>query len=479
MIKQHLNLKLNQKLSPQQIQLMRLIQLSTIELEQKVQLEIGENPALETGKEKLNENEILENSEELSSDNSNDINVDDYLNDDQPYYKTKSNSFNPDEEDKIIPFSGGISFHQNLKSQAQNLIISDEETPIIEFLIGSIDNSGYIRREIDELVDDLAFSQNIYTDGKQIKSLLEKVQSLDPPGVGAMNLQECLILQIKRKIKKDKLSDLAEKILTESFDQFSRKHYEKLIEKYNINKETLKSVINLISKLNPKPGGNLTNEYRKNQIIPDFILTVENGKVEVTLNKRNAPELHVSQNYKEMLEGYKIASNRDKKQIEAVNFIKQKLDSAKWFIDAVNQRFDTLFITIKTIVEFQKDYFLSGDEKDLKPMILKDISEKINMDISTVSRVANSKYIDTPYGIKLIKSFFSEGIKNKEGEDISSIEIKNILEELITKENKKKPLADISLSSLLKEKGYILARRTVAKYREQLGIPVARLRKQI
>ena len=471
MIKQHLNLKLNQRLSPQQIQLMRLIQLSTLELEQKVQLEIGENPALETGKEKNNENDI--------HDDSDYIDVDDYLSDDLPYYKTKINNFNSDEDGKIIPFSGGISFHQNLKSQAQNLIITKKEIPIIDFLIGSIDDSGYIRREVDELIDDLAFTENIHTNENEIKSLLKKVQSLDPPGVGAMNLRECLILQIRRKNKKDKLSALAEKILTQSFEQFSRKHYEKLIEKHNIDEKTLKSIIELISKLNPKPGGNLTNEFRKNQIIPDFILTVENGKLEVNLNKRNVPELHVSPNYKEMLEGYKIASNRDKNQIEAVNFIKQKLDSAKWFIDAVNQRYQTLFITIKTIVEFQEKYFLTGDEKDLRPMILKDISEKINMDISTVSRVANSKYIDTPYGIKLLKTFFSEGIKNEDGQDISSIEIKNILEELISKENKKKPLADISLSSLLKQKGYPLARRTVAKYREQLGIPVARLRKEI
>ena len=471
MIKQHLNLKLNQKLSPQQIQLMRLIQLSTLELEQKVQLEIGENPALETGKEKNNENDI--------HDDSDYIDVDDYLSDDLPYYKTKINNFNSDEDGKIIPFSGGISFHQNLKSQAQNLIITKKEIPIIDFLIGSIDDSGYIRREVDELIDDLAFTENIHTNENEIKSLLKKVQSLDPPGVGAMNLRECLILQIRRKNKKDKLSALAEKILTQSFEQFSRKHYEKLIEKHNIDEKTLKSIIELISKLNPKPGGNLTNEFRKNQIIPDFILTVENGKLEVNLNNRNAPELHISPNYKEMLEGYKIASNRDKNQIEAVNFIKQKLDSAKWFIDAVNQRYQTLFITIKTIVEFQEKYFLTGDEKDLRPMILKDISEKINMDISTVSRVANSKYIDTPYGIKLLKTFFSEGIKNEDGQDISSIEIKNILEELISKENKKKPLADISLSSLLKQRGYPLARRTVAKYREQLGIPVASLRKEI
>ena len=357
MIKQHLNLKLNQKLSPQQIQLMRLIQLSTLELEQKVQLEIGENPALETGKEKNNENDIHDDSDEISTINSDNIDVDDYLSDDLPYYKTKINNFSSDEEGKIIPFSGGISFHQDLKSQALNLIITEKEIPIIDFLIGSIDDSGYIRREVDELIDDLAFTENIHTNENEIKSLLKKVQSLDPPGVGAMNLQECLILQIRRKNKKDKLSALAEKILIQSFELFSRKHYIKLIEKYNIDEETLKSIIELISKLNPKPGGNLTNEFRKNQIIPDFILTVENGKIEVNLNKRNAPELHVSPNYKEMLEGYKIASNKDKNQIEAVNFIKQKLDSAKWFIDAVNQRYQTLFITIKTIVEFQKQYF--------------------------------------------------------------------------------------------------------------------------
>ena len=476
MLKQHLNLKLSQKLSPQQIQLMKLIQLSTLELEQKIQNEIGENPALETGKEDiendLNDNKISDTEE---------INIEDYLNDDDiPNYKTEVNNYGSDDEnDRIIPVSGGISFHQNLKSQAQNLILSDGEDLIIDFLIGSIDESGYIRRELDELVDDLAFSQNIFVTKNEIYRLLKKVQTLDPPGVGARNLKECLIIQLRRKSNRNDIIELAEQILTESFNEFSRKHYKKLIDKYKLTKEFLKLIIETISKLNPKPGGTLANESRSTHIIPDFSLYIEDGKLSVLLNKRNAPELHVSTNYKEMLEGYKQSSIKNKANNEAVQFIKQKLDSAKWFIDAINQRHQTLFITINAIIEHQKDYFLSGDEKLLKPMILKDIANKINMDISTVSRVANSKYIDTPYGIKLVKSFFSEGMKNNEGENISSIEIKNILSELISIEDKKNPLADHEISKELKNKGYNIARRTVAKYREQLGFPVARLRKEI
>ena len=476
MLKQHLNLKLSQKLSLQQIQLMKLKQLSTLELEQKIQNEIGENPALETGKEDiendLNDNKISDTEE---------INIEDYLNDDDiPNYKTEVNNYGSDDEnDRIIPVSGGISFHQNLKSQAQNLILSDGEDLIIDFLIGSIDESGYIRRELDELVDDLAFSQNIFVTKNEIYRLLKKVQTLDPPGVGARNLKECLIIQLRRKSNRNDIIELAEQILTESFNEFSRKHYKKLIDKYKLTKEFLKLIIETISKLNPKPGGTLANESRSTHIIPDFSLYIEDGKLSVLLNKRNAPELHVSANYKEMLEGYKQSSIKNKANNEAVQFIKQKLDSAKWFIDAINQRHQTLFITINAIIEHQKDYFLSGDEKLLKPMILKDIANKINMDISTVSRVANSKYIDTPYGIKLVKSFFSEGMKNNEGENISSIEIKNILSELISIEDKKNPLADHEISKELKNKGYNIARRTVAKYREQLGFPVARLRKEI
>tara|TARA_Y100000996_G_scaffold415572_1_gene411326 strand:+ start:17704 stop:19134 length:1431 start_codon:yes stop_codon:yes gene_type:complete len=476
MLKQQLNLKLSQKLSPQQIQLMKLIQLSTLELEQKIQNEIGDNPALETGKEEVGKDDIVD--ENISE--SDDLNIDDYINDDEiPSYKTEINNYSSNDDDKIIPVSGGISFHQNLKSQAQNLMIKTEEIPIADFLIGSIDESGYIRRDIDEIVDDLAFSQNIFVTSDQVKNILKKVQTLDPPGVGARDLKECLIIQLKRKTSKSEVLILAEKILTQSFDEFSRKHYQKLIDKYKIDKETLKLIIESISKLNPKPGGNLSTESRNNQIIPDFILSIEDGKLNVILNRRNAPELHVSGNYKEMLKGYKESSSKNKMDNEAVQFIKQKLDSAKWFIDAINQRYQTLLITINAIINHQKEYFLNGDEKLLKPMILKDIANTIDMDISTVSRVANSKYIDTPYGIKLVKSFFSEGLKNDEGEDISSIEIKKILQELISSENKKKPLADQALSLSLKEKGYVIARRTVAKYREQLGLPVARLRKEI
>jgi RNA polymerase sigma-54 factor len=476
MLKQQLNIKLSQKLSPQQIQLMKMIQLSTLEFEQKIQSEIGENPALETGKEST-----TDDYDESKIKETEDINIDEYLNDDEiPSYRTEVNNYSSDEDDgKIIPVSGGISFHQNLKSQAQNLILDKNENPIVDFLIGSIDESGYIRRNIDDLVDDLAFSQNIFVTINEVNTVLKKVQTLDPPGVGARDLKECLILQLKRKTTKSEILELALKIMIESFDEFSRKHYQKLIDKYKITEETLKLIIESISKLNPKPGGTLYNDSRTNQIIPDFILTIDDGKVNVTLNRRNAPELHVSLNYKEMLMGYKESSSKNKANNEAVQFIKQKLDSAKWFIEAINQRYQTLFITIKAIIDHQNEYFLTGDEKCLKPMILKNIANKINMDISTVSRVANSKYIDTPYGIKLVKSFFSEGMKNNDGEDISSIEVKNILEELISTENKKNPLADLAISESLKDKGYIVARRTVAKYREQLSLPVARLRKEI
>ena len=480
MLRQQLNLKLSQKLSPQQIQLMKMIQLSTLELEQKIQSEIGENPALETGKE-LNTDDFDDFGENSKIDDVEDINIDEYINDDEiPSYRTEINNYSSDEDDgKIIPVSGGITFHQNLKSQAQNLILNKDEKPIVDFLIGSIDESGYIRRDIDDLVDDLAFSQNIFVTSNQVNDVLKKVQTLDPPGVGARDLKECLVIQLKRKTFKNEILELSEEIITESFDEFSRKHYQKLIDRYKITEETLKKIIVSISKLNPKPGGTLSNESRNTPIIPDFILTIEDGKVNVMLNRRNAPELHVSPNYKEMLKGYKESSLKNKSENEAIHFIKQKLDSAKWFIEAINQRYQTLFVTIKAIIDHQNEYFLTGDEKCLKPMILKNIADKINMDISTVSRVANSKYIDTPYGIKLVKSFFSEGMKNDEGEDISSIEVKNILEELISAENKKKPLADLAISASLKDKGYIVARRTVAKYREQLGLPVARLRKEI
>lgn len=481
MLKQQLQIKLSQKLSPQQIQLMKLIQLSTLDLEQKIEAELGENPALETGAEE--EIEPLDNTEEYDDTtkiDTEEIDIDQYLSDDEiPSYRLYANNQSSDDEDRTIPVSGGISFHQYLFQQVGNLILNEEEIAIAEFLIGSIDDSGYIRRSNEELIDDLAFTQNIMVTQKQLDKVLRSIQSLDPPGVGARSLQECLSLQLSKKSKDRPEVIYAQEIIEKQFDHFSHKHYIKLQERIGISEEELKNALGIIAKLNPKPGGALSNTIQNTHIVPDFILTLEEGKIEVRLNRRNAPQLHVSQAYKEMLAGYQESTKKSKSQQEAVLFIKQKLDSAKWFIDAIVQRHQTLYLTINAIVAHQKEYFLSGDERMLRPMILKDIADAIGMDISTVSRVANSKYIETPYGVKLLKTFFSEGLKNEEGEDVSSIEIKTILENLIGGENKKKPLTDQALSLALKEKGYIVARRTVAKYREQLDIPVARMRKEL
>ena len=483
MLKQKLQLKLSQKLSPQQIQLMKLVQLSTLELEQKIQSEIGENPALETGKEiEENNNELDEFSDRDQEDNevsNEDFDIDPYLSDDEtPNYKLENSSYGNLKNESGNPFSSQISFHEYLKNQLQNLILDENEKPVADFIIGSIDNSGYIRRSDDDIIDDLAFTQNIIIDKSEFKKVINKIQLLDPPGVAARNLKECLLLQLKRK-KKNKYSTLAKNMIETSFDEFSRKHYKKLQDRFSIDENDLKLILNEISKLNPKPGGALSGSVQNTHIIPDFILKIEDGDLRVSLNKRNSPELRISNNYKEMLSGYMIDPNKTKPQKEAILFIKQKLDAAKWFIDAVEQRYQTLYLTINAIVEYQREYFLSGDEHKLKPMVLKDIAKKIKMDISTISRVANSKYMDTPYGVKLLKDFFSEGMKNIEGEDVSTIEIKKTLESIISNEDKSKPLTDKLLSDLLKEKGYNVARRTIAKYREQLGFPVARLRKKI
>lgn len=479
MLKQQLQLKLSQKLSPQQIQLMKLIQLSTLDLEQKIEAEMGENPALETGKENTSENQEddFEGSSSLETDQ---INVDEYLSDDEiPAYRLYANNYSSDDENKTIPLSGGISFHQYLHQQMGNLILNEEEMLVAEFLIGSVDESGYIRRTIDELIDDLAFTQNIIVEKSTLKRILKSVQTLDPDGVGARSLQECLFIQLNKKKKDRPEVENALRIVKDEFDHFSHKHYSKLQERIGITKEELKIALDLISHLNPKPGGALSNTIQNTHVVPDFILTIENGEIEVALNKRNAPQLKVSNTYREMLMGYQENITKSKTQQEAVLFIKQKLDSAKWFIEAIKQRHQTLYLTIKAIIAHQQEYFLTGDERKLKPMILKDIADKIQMDISTVSRVANSKYIETPYGVKILKTFFSEGLKKEDGDEVSSIEIKNILSQLISEENKKKPLTDDTLSKTLKEKGYIVARRTVAKYREQLEIPVARMRKEL
>ena len=480
MLKQQLQIKLSQKLSPQQIKLMKLIQLSTLDLEQKIEAEMGENPALESGAEVVKSDNQENDFEENTKIETDEIDIDQYLSDDEiPSYRLYSNNYSSDDEESSVPLSGGISFHQSLLQQMGNLILNEDEMLIAEFLIGSIDDSGYIRRSDDELIDDLAFTQNIFTDKNQLNKVIRSVQSLDPPGVGARSLKECLQLQLEKK-KKDRPEVVhALKIIKDEFDHFSHKHYTKLQDRVGITQEELKEALELIGKLNPKPGGALSSTIQNTHVVPDFILTLENGRIEVKLNRRNAPQLKVSNAYKDMLEGYQEGNKKSKTQQDAVQFIKQKLDAAKWFIDAIQQRHQTLTLTINAIVAHQKEYFLSGDERKLKPMILKDIADKVDMDISTISRVANSKYIDTPYGVKLLKTFFSEGLKNEEGEDVSSIEIKNILSQLIAEENKKKPLTDEVLSKLMKEKGYIIARRTIAKYREQLDIPVARLRKEL
>ena len=479
MLKQNLKLKLSQKLSPQQIQLMKLIQLSTLDLEQKIQNEIGENPALEKGIENQNNDSLDDLYQDSEIKDSKEIEISEYVNNDEtPIYKFNSNNYSTENE-RSINISGEISFHQNLLQQMGNLIFDEKETKISEFLIGSIDDSGYIRRTNEEIIDDLAFTQNLVVSDDELNKVLKLIQTLDPPGIGSRSLKESLIIQLKKKKNPKSETLLAKEILKKDFDLFSKKNFSKLQEKYKVSQIELKKVIDVISKLNPKPGISTSSNSTANQIIPDFILTIEEGNIEVSLNNRNSPHLKISNSYKEMMEGYVKNKNKTKSDNDAILFIKQKLDSAQWFINAIEQRYQTLSLTIDAIIDYQKEYFLTGDERKLKPMILKDIAEKINMDISTISRVANSKYIDTPYGIKLLKTFFSEGFKNEDGENISSIEIKNILESLINKEDKSNPITDEEISKLLKEKGYNIARRTVAKYREQLEIPISRMRREL
>ncbi|WP_445385959.1 RNA polymerase factor sigma-54 [Robiginitalea sp. IMCC44478] len=485
MLKQHLQFKLSQKLSPQQIQLMKLIQLPTQAFEQRLKQELEENPALEPGKEdpvsaEDDYQDSYDEGDEGEVINADEINIDDYLSDDEiPDYRTRANNYSGDDEEKQIPYAAGISFNQYLLNQLNTEYLSDEEWSIAEFLVGSVDESGYIRRPISDIMDDLAFTQNIFTDEQTIRQVLKKVQQLDPPGVGARSLDECLLLQLERKESSPAI-EMAIEILKKSFEHFSKKHYQKLLQKHDISEEELKEAIGEIEKLNPKPGGSYSGSNKiVEHIVPDFSIRIVEGELELSLNGRNAPELHVSKEYSNMLAGYKNARDKSKSQKDAVMFIKQKLDAAKWFIDAIKQRQQTLYVTMDAIMNYQKEYFLTGDERNLRPMILKDIADLIGMDVSTVSRVANSKYVDTPYGTKLIKDYFSESIKNEQGEDVSTKEIKKILETVIRDEEKRKPLTDDKLAKILKEKGYPIARRTVAKYREQLGIPVARLRKEI
>ncbi|GAA3509002.1 RNA polymerase factor sigma-54 [Aquimarina addita] len=486
MLKQQLNFKLSQKLSPQQIQLMKLIQLPTQAFEQRLKQEMEENPALDTGSEKIEEYDSDFSNENTADEDYGtekieaDINVDEYLSDDEiPSYRLSANNYSSDDDEKNVPFASGTSFHQYLTTQLNTYRFSPEEREIAEFLVGSIDESGYIRRSLSDILDDLAFTQNIYTTENKIENILTVIHQLDPAGVGARDLRECLLIQLERKELTIPIK-LATLIIKKSFEHFSKKHYDKLLAKFDITEDDLKDAIEEIEHLNPKPGGAYSGSNRMiEHVVPDYTIQIVDGELQLSLNGRNAPELHVSREYNNMLQGYKASKEKSKSQKDAVMFIKQKLDAAKWFIEAVKQRQQTLFITMSSIMHYQESYFLTGDERNLRPMILKDIADQINMDVSTVSRVANSKYVDTPYGTKLIKEFFSESMTNDQGEEVSTREIKKILEITIGEEDKKKPLTDDKLAKILKEKGYPIARRTVAKYREQLDIPVARLRKKI
>ena len=490
MLRQELQQKLQQKLSPQQIQLMKLVQLPTVAFEQRIKEELEENPALDDQESKEEDDLFGDNSDDLYDDNYEneqssidevDINVDEYLSDDEyPSYKSYTSNYSSDDEERKVPYAQGSTFYDHLKQQLHTFRLTPEDLELADFLIGNLDEDGYLRREIRSIVDDLAFTQNIYTTEEKLTYLLENyIQKLSPTGVGGRNLKECLLLQLRQK-EQTKEVELASELIENSFEAFAKRHYKKLIKKYNISEEDLKEVIEEVERLNPKPGKAFGGNTKIiEHIIPDFTIRIVQGELELSLNERNTPQLHVSREYSEMFDTYKKTEHKSQEQKKAVLLVKQKLDSAKWFIEAIQQRQNTLMATMSAIMEYQKDYFLTGDETEIKPMILKDIAEIINMDISTVSRVANSKYVNTPYGTFLIKELFSESMTNDEGEEVSTREIKKILLDIVAAEDKKRPLTDEKLAKHLKEKGYSIARRTVAKYREQLNIPVARLRKEI
>lgn len=483
-LKQRLQLKQLQRLSPQQIQLMKLLQIPTIALEQRIKEELEVNPALEEGPESDDADDELadlknEDQEEFDDSNSDDeFSIEDYLDDDDiPDYKLYANNSSPDDEEREMPLSGGASFQDLLLEQLGMRVLSEQQRTIAEIIIGNIDDDGYLRRELFAIVDDLAFTQNILTNEDEVEDMLDVIQHFEPAGVGARNLQECLMLQLNRKEETETVH-LAKELITKMMDEFSKKHYSKICQRLHIEEDELKKVLDEVLKLNPKPGNSLSDSTKVVQnIVADFIITNDDGKLELTLNGRNAPQLKVSNEYKQMLRAY--SETKGKANKDAVQFVKQKLDGAKWFIDAIKQRQMTLYGTMDAIMEYQKDYFLTGDETKLKPMILKDISDIVGLDISTISRVANSKYVQTQFGTFLLKSFFSESLTTDSGEEVSSREVKKILEDAIEAEDKRKPLADEKLAELLNDKGYNIARRTVAKYREQLGIPVARLRKEL
>ena len=480
MLKQNLSQKLQQKLSPQQIQLMKLVQLQTQSLEARIKQEIEENPALQEGKEKAEDNFENDASDEREvRDSMEEINWDDYLGDDEtPDYRTKANNYSSDDEMYEAPVLVNESFHDSLITQLRLRDLSSEELELVVYLVGTIDDDGLLRRDLIDIVDDLAFSQGVFTEEKELERLLEIIQDLDPPGVGGRDLRECLMLQLERKRPSFKVN-LALSILDNHFDSFVKRHYQKLMDRLGVNEDELRDAIEEIGRLNPKPGGSSNLSRPTENVIPDYNLQIVDDELELALNGRNAPELSLSRQYRDMLEHYKASKEKNKAEKEAALFVKQKLDSAKWFIDAIVQRQQTLMLTMQSILNYQRDYFLTGDERKLRPMILKDIAEEIGMDISTVSRVASNKYIQTPYGTFLIKRFFSESMTNSDGEEVSTREIKKILEDTVAEEDKRKPMTDDALAKILKEKGYPIARRTVAKYREQLDIPVARMRKEL
>ena len=479
-LKQHLAQKLEQRLSPQQIQLMKLLQVPTMELEQRIKQEIEENPALEEGLDTVEED--FENEEDYTEelDGSTDFDLSEYMDDDSPDYKTQVNNRSNDDEEYFVPLSGEQSFQEKLIEQLHLLDLDDIQFSIADVIIGNLDESGYLNRTVFALVDDLAFSANIYVTEKQVEEVLSLVQELDPAGVGARDLRECLLLQLKRTQSGDITRFTAKKIVEDYFEEFIKKHYDKIQLKLEIEDQDLKEAIDEILKLNPKPGGSMKESAKPmQQITPDFTIIEFEGKLELSIHGRNAPDLKVSREYENMLRGYSEGAKTSKSDKEAVSFVKQKLENAKWFIDAIKQRQNTLFVTMSAIMNYQRAFFLTGDETNLRPMILKDIAELVGLDISTISRVANSKYVQTNYGIYSLKYFFSESMSKDTGEEVSTREVKKILSEAIQSEEKNKPLTDDKLTLILQEKGYNIARRTVAKYREQLNYPVARLRKEL
>ncbi|MBP3235462.1 MAG: RNA polymerase factor sigma-54 [Bacteroidales bacterium] len=472
MLKQGLEMKQTQKLSPLQIQTIKLIELPIQELEQKIRDELDENPVLDdTPVEKKDDDQ----------EGARDVSLDEISNDDSdpvPYYNLHVNNYGKDERPQYNTFSVKESFRQSLMDQLGFRNLGKHQRDVAAFIIGSLDDDGYLRRDIDSIVDDLAFKENIETNHDEVLQLLKVIQDFEPTGVGARNLQECLLLQLKAMKQTPDVRN-AEKIIQNHFDEFSNKHFQKIISKLGLTEGDMKAAMSKIMKLNPSPGGQIDDSYndQAQQIVPDFVLNVENGQLKLSMPRFNIPEIRVNRKYAELLE--QAQGSSDKKQKEAATFVKQKLDSAKWFVEALKQRHNTLQSTMQAIIDYQHDYFLDGDESHLKPMVLKDIAEKTGFDISTISRVVNSKYIETHFGIYPLKFFFSEGLENQEGEEVSTRELKKALRECVDAEDKHKPLTDDQLVAEMNKRGYKVARRTIAKYRDQLAIPKARLRKEL